>query len=186
MPIQQVAARPAPASPPQACAHRQGRVAMKPLQAADWSPDALAARAQIAEAFYRFGIGHDECQIEVVASCFTEDVRYEVALGSAMPFATYTGRASVREKLSGVFEETGDQRRHLISNVVVEDLDLEAGTAGALAFSVVTVAKDGLSLGASVFYSARLRRESDGCWRFSSFFIGMDEFAGDRPAAGEN
>ncbi|MCW2759751.1 MAG: nuclear transport factor 2 family protein, partial [Nocardioidaceae bacterium] len=142
--------------------------------------------AQIAEAFYRFGIGHDECQVDVAGSCFTEDTVYQVARGSAEPFATFEGRAMVQEKLAAIFAEMGDQRRHVISNVLVEDLDLASGTASALAFGVVTVAADGLSLGSSVIYQATLRREGDGCWRFSSFFIGMDDFAGQRPRAGEN
>lgn len=172
--------------PPQAWAHRQGRVSMKTLQPADWSPEALAARAQIAEAFYRFGMGHDECRVDVVGSCFTDDVVYQVARGSAEPFSTFTGRDVVEERLGAIFDEMTDQRRHLVSNVVVEELDLGAGRADALAFGVVTVAADGLSVGASVFYDGALRREADGCWRFERFFIGMDDFAGRRPRAGKS
>lgn len=172
--------------PPQAWAHRQGKVTMKTLQSADWSPEALSARAQIAEAFYRFGIGHDECRADVAGSCFTDDVVYEVARGSAQAFTTFTGRATVEERLTAIFDEMADQRRHIISNVLVEELDLVAGTAQALAFGAVTVAADGLVLGASVFYTADLRRDTDGCWRFSYFFIGMDDFAGRRPRAGES
>jgi hypothetical protein len=171
--------------PPQAWAHRQGKVSMKTLQPADWSPPALSARAQIAEAFYRFGIGHDECRADVAGSCFTEDVVYEVALGSAHAFTTFNSRAVVQERLQAIFDEMRDQRRHIISNVLVEELDLQAGTASALAFGAVTVAADGLILGSSVFYNADLRRDPDGCWRFSYFFIGMDDFAGRRPQAGE-
>jgi hypothetical protein len=172
--------------PPQAWAHRQGKVSMKTLSPADWSPEALSARAQIAEAFYRFGIGHDECRADVAGSCFTDDVVYEVARGSAQAFTTFNGRALVEERLAAIFDEMGDQRRHIVSNVVVEELDLAEGTAEALAFGVVTVAADGLSLGSSVFYNGALRREVDGCWRFSYFFIGMDDFAGRRPKAGES
>ncbi|CAN5397677.1 hypothetical protein BH09ACT12_BH09ACT12_14830 [soil metagenome] len=172
--------------PPQAWAHRQGKVSMKTLQPADWSHEALAARAQIAEAFFRFGIGHDECRADVAASCFTEEVIYEVARGSAEAFTTFEGRATVEERLSAIFSEMADQRRHIISNVLVEELDLVAGTASALAFGAVTVAADGLSIGASVIYTTQLRRDNDGCWRFSYFFIGMDDFGGRRPKAGES
>ncbi|MFT4083487.1 MAG: nuclear transport factor 2 family protein [Nocardioides sp.] len=172
--------------PPQAWAHRQGKIAMRPLEPADWSPAALSARAQIAEAFYRFGIGHDECRADVAASCFTNDVVYEVALGSAEAFTRFEGRETVRERLLGIFAEMSDQRRHVISNVLVEELDLEAGTASALAFGAVTVAADGLVLGSSVIYTATLRRDPDDCWRFDYFFIGMDDFAGRRPKAGDS
>ena len=41
----------------------------------------------------------------------------------------------------------------------------------------MTIAADGLSLGATVIYSAELRKEEDGVWRFSKFVIGMDDYA---------
>ncbi|MFS8197263.1 nuclear transport factor 2 family protein [Streptomyces sp. CWNU-52B] len=175
----------APTLPLQAWAHRQGKVDMRPLEQADFGPEALASRAQIADAFYRFGIAHDEARIDVVVSCFTEDTVFEVAQGQAEPFTRFHGRTELFDRLTRIVAEQGDQRRHVISNVVVDELDLAAGTASALAFSVVTVAANGLSLGASVLYTARLRREHDGCWRFSHFFIGMDSYAGTKPAAGE-
>ncbi|MFE2431055.1 nuclear transport factor 2 family protein [Streptomyces sp. NPDC059373] len=173
-----------PSQPPQAWAHRQGRVAMCPLEPADFSPEGLAARAGIADAFYRFGIAHDEARIEVIGSCFTQDAVFEVAEGRAESFTRFEGRAEICDRLGRIIAEQGDQRRHLISNVLVDELDLTAGTAAAIAFGVVTVAADGLRLGASVIYDARSRREDDRCWRFSAFFIGMDAYAGVKPTAG--
>lgn len=175
----------APTLPPQAWAHRQGKIDMRPLEASDFGPEALAARARIADAFYRFAIAHDEARVDVVVSCFTEDTVFEVAQGQAEPFTRFHGRDELFDRLTRIIAEQGDQRRHVLSNVLVDELDLTAGTASALAFSAVTVAANGLSLGASVIYTARLRREDDGCWRFSYFFIGMDTYAGPKPAAGE-
>ncbi|MGH3246985.1 MAG: nuclear transport factor 2 family protein [Trebonia sp.] len=174
-----------PPFPPQAWAHRQGKVAMKRLVPADWSPAALAARAQIAEAFYRFGVAHDECQVAAMGSCFTGDAVWEVARGTAQAFTRFEGRPGIEARLTRILDEMNDQRRHLVSNVLVEELDLDAGTAAALAYGIVSVAADGLQLGASVIYSAQLRREADGCWRFCYFYIGMDDFAGPRPTSGE-
>jgi hypothetical protein len=171
--------------PPQAWAHRQGKISMRPLEPADWSPDAMAARAQIAEAFNRFGTAHDETRIDVVVSCFTADTVFEVAEGQAEAFTRFEGRAELFDRLTGVVAEQADQRRHVLGNILIEELDLGRGTAAALAYSVVTVAADGLSLGAAVLYDTRLRREDDGCWRFSYFFVGLDTYAGEKPAAGE-
>jgi hypothetical protein len=175
----------APTLPLQAWAHRDGKINMNVLAPADWSPEALAARAQVAEAFYRFAIAHDEARVDVVVSCFSEDTVFEVAQGQAQPFTSFSGRGELFNRLTGIIAEQGDQRRHLMGNVLVEQLDLDAGTASALAFSVVTRAANGLSLGASVVYTANLRREPDGCWRFTYFFIGMDNYAGEKPKAGE-
>ncbi|SFU05739.1 SnoaL-like domain-containing protein [Geodermatophilus amargosae] len=162
--------------PGQAWSHRSGKVDLRPLAPGDWSPEALTARAQIAEAFSRFGTAFDEARVDVLCSCFTDDALFEVGLGSAEPRTRFGSRQEIAEQLPGRIAAQADQRRHLMGNVLVEQLDLEAGTAKALAYSVVTVASDGLSLGASVIYTSELRREDDGCWRFSSFFIGMDEY----------
>ena len=72
-----------------------------------------------------------------------------------------------------------DQRRHVISNVIIDRLTADDATA--LAFCITTVAKNGLSIGATVIYSADLKRESDGVWRFSRFVIGIDDYAGRPP-----
>ena len=62
-----------------------------------------------------------------------------------------------------------------MTNVVIDRLT--ANEATAIAYGIVTVAANGLSLGATVIYSAELRREADGVWRFSRFVIGMDDYA---------
>ena len=169
-------------APMQAWAHREGLVHLEPLRAAAWTPETIAARLQIGETFSRFAIGHDEARIDVIMSCFTSGGVLQVAQGHAEPFAVHRGRAAVGAELERIIGQQADQRRHLISNVVIERLD--AATARALAYGLVSGvgASYGLRLGASVIYVADLAREADGCWRFASFFIGMDAYAGDRPA----
>jgi len=169
--------------PRQAWAHRDSKIDMRPLAAADWNPRAVAARLQIQEAFFRFGIAHDEARADVVGSCFTEDAVFEVAQGQAEPFVRYQGRAEIIRRIAAIVAEQGDQRRHCITNVLVETL--AANTASAIAYGIVPVAADGLSLGATVLYTADLVREDDGCWRFGYFYIGMDNYAGRKPASGE-
>ena len=63
-----------------------------------------------------------------------------------------------------------------MTNIVIDRLS--ANEATTIAYGIVTIAADGLSLGATVIYSAELRKEADGVWRFSKFVIGMDEYAG--------
>ena len=169
--------------PRQAWAHRDKKIDMRPLAAADWSPRAVAARLQIQEAFFRFGIAHDEARADVVGSCFTEDAVFEVAQGQAEPFVRYQGRAEIIRRISAIVAEKADQRRHCMTNVLVESL--AADTASAIAYGIVPVAADGLTLGATVIYVADLSREDDGCWRFSYFYIGLDNYAGQKPKSAE-
>ena len=175
-----------PTLPRQAWAHRDGKIDLLPLAPADWSPEAIAARAQIADAFHRFGFAHDEARVDVLVTCFTEDGVYEVAQGQAEPFAHFVGREELFDRMTKIIAQQGDQRRHIFSNIIVDELDVAAGTAKALAFSIVSVAANGLSLGASVVYTTNLRREADGCWRFSYFYIGMDGYTTEKPAAGHS
>jgi hypothetical protein len=70
-----------------------------------------------------------------------------------------------------------------MTNVLVESL--AADTASAIAYGIVPVAADGLTLGATVIYVADLSREDDGCWRFSYFYIGLDNYAGQKPKSAE-
>jgi SnoaL-like domain len=168
-------------APAQAWAQREGLVDLQPLAAASWTPDAVQARLQIAETFSRFAMAHDEARVDLVLSCFTEDGILQVSQGHALPFTTQHGRGAIGAELTNIIGQQDDQRRHLISNVVVDRL--EATTAHALAYGLVSAASGayGLRLGASVIYVADLAREADGCWRFTRFHIGMDTYAGAKP-----
>ena len=169
--------------PVQAWAHKDGLIDLKPLAAGSWTDEAVATRLQIAETFYRFAIGHDEARLDVVLSCFAEDGVFMVSQGQAEPFTSHQGRPEIHAALLNVIGQQNDQRRHLMSNIVIEDLtDL---TARVVAYGLVSAIGHGhgLRLGASVIYVAELSREADGCWRFSRFHIGMDAYAGDKPMA---
>ena len=165
-------------APRQAWAHKDGRIAMRKHGA---GPKRIDPENYIAihEVFSRFGMAHDEAQIEVLRSLFTEDAVLEVADGSGTPFQTVKTRDAIVANFANVLSQQTDQRRHCMTNVLIESLS--AKQAQALAYGVVTAAADGLILGASVYYAADLRREADGMWRLSRFFIGMDYYAGKKP-----
>lgn len=174
-----LAAAPAAAqtAPRQAWAHKDHRVE---LLAQDQAPQvAPADYLAIQQAFARFGIAYDEGRGEVLASLFTDDAVVEVADGQGKPFERSVGRDAVVRQMAAAFAAQADQRRHLISNVLVERF--APTEAKALAYGLVTVAADGLYVGASVIYSATLRRAPNGPWRFSALFIGIDSYVGKKP-----
>jgi hypothetical protein len=168
--------------PRQAWAHRDRLVDLQSAAPASWTPAAIQARLQIADTFYRFAIAHDEARIDVLASCFTENGRLHVSQARAEPFTSHQGRSSIGAALAHIIAQQHDQRRHLISNIVVEALG--DFTATAIAYGLISVASPdgGLHLGCSAIYLADLALEHDGCWRFASFHIGIDAYAGIRPA----
>ncbi|WP_432828671.1 nuclear transport factor 2 family protein [Dactylosporangium sp. CA-092794] len=163
--------------PPKFWATQQGLIDLKPLGAVPFPPEQIRDRMLIHEAFYRFAMGHDENRPDVVLSCMTEDIQFEGSLGSATPFNAFYGYAALEKQLSTGIGEMYGQRRHCMTNIIIDELT--DTTAKAYANSVVTRAAQGLILQAAVMYDTRLRKEADGFWRFTRFFIGMDEYAED-------
>jgi hypothetical protein len=166
-------------SPPQGWAHQSGLVQLNTNGTA-LAHDAVSDRLSIMEAFARWGIAYDEGRPQVIGSLFTEDARYVVTEGSATPIAELHGREEIVTGVMNVLRMQNDQRRHAMSNVVIERM--ESNSATALAYGIVTIADDQtLTLGASVIYTADLVKGDDGVWRFSRFVIGMDRYVGRRP-----
>jgi hypothetical protein len=132
-------------------------------------------RMLIQEAFYRWGIAWDEARLEVVCSLFTMDGELVLTRGSERPTSRHVGPDVIAKYVDDASRVQADQRRHAMTNVVIDRLT--ANEATAIAYGIVTVAANGLSLGATVIYSAELRKEADSVWRFSRFVIGMDDYA---------
>lgn len=135
-------------------------------------------RLLIQEAFARWGIAHDEAQLEVVHSLFTKDGELQVMLGSKELIASAKGADEIVRTVENSLKQQQDQRRHAMTNIVIDKLTRNEATA--IAYGIVTLANDGLTLGASVIYRGELKKEADGVWRFSRFVIGMDHYAGKR------
>jgi hypothetical protein len=163
--------------PPKFWATDQGLVSLKTLGEVPFTIEQIRDRMLIAEAFNRFAIGHDENRVDVVLSCMADNVEFDGSLGSATPFNGYRGKEALTKQLSTAVGEMYGQRRHAMSNIVIEELT--DSTATAYAYGIVTRAAQGLILQASVIYATTLRKEDDGFWRFTRFFIGMDEYADD-------
>jgi len=164
--------------PPQAWASKGGLVELKALGKPPAGDNALD-RLHIQEVFARWGLYYDEAQSDLIGSLFTEDAVFQVTEGSVNPIVNIKGREAIIKTTTDAIRQQGDQRRHAISNIVIEKMT--ANEATAYAYAIVTAANDGLILNASVIYSTDLHRGTDGVWRFSRFVIGMDKYVGKKP-----
>lgn len=165
--------------PPKFWGSREGKIDVRPLGESPLPPEQVADRLLISEAFSRFGVGHDENRLDVVLSTMTDDVVMETGNGSATPQVSLHGKDAVAARLGPNLPRMYGQRRHCMTNVLVDDFT--GTTASAIAYGIVSRAADGFVLQASVLYAARLRKEADGFWRFTYFFIGCDDYAGEGP-----
>lgn len=172
--------KPVANAPRQNWATTDGVVSMQPAKPIP-SPD-VADQMMIANAFGGWGIAYDEGRLEVVRSLFTDNGRLEVLKGSGKPIEVVEGADAIVAAVKRDRANQNDQRRHLISNTLVEKLSSDSATA--IAYSVVTVASDNdLYLGASVIYRGDLKRQPDGTWRFERLVIGMDAYKRPAPSA---
>jgi SnoaL-like domain len=171
------------AAPLRGWAHSSGLINLEPNGRASSNDNALE-RLKIQEVLARWGIAYDEGRIEVIKSLFTDDAVFQVTLGSATPIAAASGRDAIVKTVMAAMSQQGDQRRHVISNVVIQKLT--ATRASLIAYAVVLVAGDTPSVGATVVYSADLQKNATGIWQFTKLLIGMDVYAGTVPAAAKD
>lgn len=170
------------AGPARGWAHAGGVVDLQPDGVILANKNVLD-RALVAECFSRWGIAYDEGRQAVIASLFTPDATFEVLNGSPIPIVSTHGHDAVVAGIMSAIGQQGDQRRHLIANVVIDKLT--ATEATALAYAVVVVPDKPMYVGATVIYSAKLQK-SGGVWRFAQLKIGMDGYQGKPPSVGQS
>lgn len=175
--------------PPRFWASQGGLIDAKPLGAVPAGADQVLDRLLIHEAFDRWAIAHDENRVDILLSVLTEDVVLEYGVGSAVPDFTISGRAQVRERLGSNIPHLTGQRRHCMTNVLIESLSPTPSPSRALAiaYGIVPRAANGYVIQTSVIYRGELVKEADGFWRFARLFIGCDALAGGSgPSLGES
>jgi SnoaL-like domain len=160
-------------SPPQHWASKVGLVDLQ-INGVAVESSSVLDRLLIQEAFYRWGIAWDEARLEVVRSLFTNDGELIITRGSDKPISRHAGPDVIAQYVADASKVQADQRRHAMTNVVIDRLSTNEATC--IAYGIVTIAANGLSVGATVIYSAQLRKGSDGVWRFLKFVIGMDDY----------
>lgn len=140
-------------------------------------------RLMIQETFARWGIAWDDERLDVIEDLFVEDGKFRVVMGNAKPLGECIGRASIMQSCvrHALTQQTNGQRRHLVTNVVIDHID--GRTARALAYSLVILHGGTPAIDGTVIYTADLRRGQDGVWRFASLTIGLDAYGGDPPKA---
>ena len=143
---------------------------------AEWDDSRTSDVLRIKEVYARWGMYYDECRMDLLSSLFEEDGILEIYVGSGDLAGSFVGVDKVADFLTRTIISQGDQRRHLMTNVLVERLsETEAST---IAYGAVLVASQGMSLDISAVYSGDLVKGKDGVWRFCRLAIGMDSYSG--------
>ena len=152
-------------------ASTSGHVEIRPLET-DSDPARTADRLAIVERVHRYGWGYDERDRHGLGDCFTDDGTWEGSIMGVDRVGPFVGRAAVVEFLTEFWEVQTDQRRHLFTNVIVNDLT--ESTAVAHAYLLLTASTDGtMTPVTNGPYRMEMRKDDDG-WRISSLLAGFD------------
>lgn len=132
----------------------------------------LDDRQALQEVIHRYCWAFDERRADLLAECFTTDAVWQASVMAETRVGPFVGHAAVQEWLGRFWDHQRDQRRHLILNFIVEDLQGDEATA--LAYLLLMGSSNAESRMETVgLYRLRYRRE-DVRWRISELAAGFD------------
>jgi len=129
-------------------------------------------RLLVTERIYRYAWGYDERDAELLAACFTDDGVWEGTIMGTDPVGPFDGRAAVVEFLTGFWDVQQDQRRHIFTNIIIDQIGPDTATAHA--YLMLTAAGDEkMQPQTTGPYRFQLVRDS-GVWRIGRLSAGFD------------
>lgn len=132
----------------------------------------MADRCAIENTLANWALGYDQREPERMASCFTPDADLEMDIGGAETMGPYVGRDEVMKHFTDHHAIQTDQRRHITTNVVVdEETDDTASVVSCL--TLLVVEDNVIRLQASGLYRDRFVL-TDGGWKIKHRRIELD------------
>ena len=136
------------------------------------SKEMLADRILIAERMHRYGWAFDERQEEALSECFTESATWQASIMGTSTIGPFKGKSEIINFMKGFWPNQLDQRRHNITNVIVESQSEKA--ASVMAYLVLMSASaQGLKPVTTGFYKVEMVK-SDGTWKIQTLLVGFD------------
>jgi len=157
-----------PLRPQPAWAHATGVLALS----ASAPALQLSVRDQLVERLHRYCWAFDERRPDLLEDCFTTDAEWSGFVMGETDVGPHVGRDAVMQYLTEFWKHQRDQRRHVITNVIVEHLDEESATCFAYLL-LMGSKKAQTQFECAGFYRADYRREPDG-WRITRLTAGFD------------
>jgi len=148
-----------------------GHVQVQPL-GADRDPGHAADRVMIGERVHRYGWGFDERNRDQLAGCFTADGVWEGNIMGTDQVGPFVGREVIVSFLTDFWAEQTDQRRHIFTNVIVDDLTDE--TAVAHAYLTLTSTADATMHAITNGPYRLMMRKEQGVWLIAHLLAGFD------------
>lgn len=157
--------------PSPAWASSAQRIALRAMRHGRSSDEAID-RSLIAERVFRYGWSYDERNPELLGDCFTEDGVWQGSVMGINQVGPFVGRPAIIDFLSSFWDVQQDQRRHLFTNVIIDDLT--ESTAVAHAYLLLTESSESKMTPVTTGpYRFELLKQEDS-WRLSLLSGGFD------------
>jgi 3-phenylpropionate/cinnamic acid dioxygenase small subunit len=143
----------------------------------------MSLRGAIEDTIYAYAWGYDDDDLDLLAGAFTETA----TLSHAIDGSRVTGRAEIRawmDEKRQVFRDAGEQPRHMIANVVVEQESDTTASSRCYMTMMVTRSDGTVYAHHSGRYLDTYMKEGT-MWLFSERLIRVDrdvQFAHRKPA----
>jgi hypothetical protein len=146
---------------------------VRPLVAAPQAGEAID-RLLIAERIARYGWAYDERDRQGLGDCFTEDGVWEGQIMGTDPVGPFEGRQAIVDFLTGFWDEQTDQRRHVLTNVILDEVKGDTATGHAYLILLGSTEASMTPLTAGPYRFELSRDSADGVWRMSRLAAGFD------------
>lgn len=144
---------------------------VQPLTAEARSTQAID-RLLIAERIYRYGWAFDERDRAGLGDCFTDDGVWEGLIMGLDRVGPFEGRGAIEEWLAQFWVEQSDQRRHVFTNVVIDELDGSRATAHAYLILLASANATMTPLTAGPYRLSMVKEQE--VWRIARLTAGFD------------
>ena len=132
----------------------------------------MSLRSQIEDTLYQYAWGYDDDELDLLAGAFAEGGVLNHAIDGSVVQGPAEIRAWMDEKRQ-VFRDAGEQPRHMLANVVVEQLSETEATAKCYMTMMVTRSDGTVYAHHSGRYLDRLAKIGER-WVFSERLIRVD------------
>lgn len=132
----------------------------------------MADRAAIENAINNFALGYDSRDEKRMAGSFTDDCVLTMQIAGGDVIGPFEGHAAVMKLFIDSLAQQDDQRRHVTTNIVVDDETDDRATAWSY-LTLVTVKDGALKVISSGVYKDEVVRV-DGSWKVRRRHIALD------------
>ena len=150
-----------------------GKLGLTSLSGPDsWSKIPGATIAEIQQCINRYCWGFDDRRLDILSDCFLEGGIWEASVMGEVKIGPFLGRPQVLEWLARFWNHQQDQRRHVFTNLIVDEVN--GNTAVAYSYLLLLGSSSSMTQLESVgFYRFSLERRDDR-WFIAELLAGFD------------